>query len=37
VVNLDLVIAVAFAGLGLRETHTADLRVGEDNRGDVLV
>jgi hypothetical protein len=37
VVDLDLVIAVALAGLGLRETNTADLGVGEDDCRDVLV
>ena len=37
VVDLDLVITVALAGLGLRETNTADFGVGEDDRRDVLV
>ena len=37
VVDLDLVIAVVLAGLGLSETDTANLRVREDDRRDVLV
>lgn len=37
VVNLDLVVAVALAGLGLGETDDTNLRVGEDDSRDVLV
>ena len=37
VVDLDLVIAVVLAGLGLCETDTANLRVRKDDRRDVLV
>lgn len=37
VVDLDLVVAVALAGLGLGETDRADFGVREDDRGDVLI
>lgn len=37
VVDLDLVVAVALAGLGLGETDAADLRVREDDCRNVLV
>lgn len=36
-VDLDLVVAEAFAGLGLREADGADFGVREDDRGDVFV
>jgi hypothetical protein len=37
VVNLDLVVAIALAGLGLSETDRADLGVREDDCRNVLV
>ena len=37
VVDLDLVVAEAFAGLGFREADSADFGVREDDRGDVFV
>lgn len=37
VVGLDLVIAILLAGFGLSETDGADLRVRENDSGDVLV
>lgn len=37
VVDLNLVIAIALAGLGLGEADTADLRVREDDCRNVLV
>lgn len=37
VVDLDLVVTVALAGLGLRETNATDLGVREDDSRNVLV
>ena len=37
VVDLDLVVAVALAGLRFGEADGADFGVGEDDRGDVVV
>jgi hypothetical protein len=37
VVDLDVVVAEALAGLGLCETDGTDFGVGEDDCGDVVV